>query len=104
MEDHGPPQRELRIGLDAEARLLETVVLVFDSGDELVIHAITARRKYWDLLPGGKAVPSLPVRVAESRSSCRNAGDGGGTQDLVSERRDRFVARGYYSFVSGSVV
>jgi hypothetical protein len=33
------------------ARLLETVVLVFSSGDEVVIHAMPARRKYLDLLP-----------------------------------------------------
>jgi hypothetical protein len=30
---------------------LETVVLVFESGDELVIHAMPARKKYIDLLP-----------------------------------------------------
>lgn len=33
------------------ARLLETVVLTLGGGDELVIHAIPARRKYLDLLP-----------------------------------------------------
>ncbi|MGB7450225.1 MAG: toxin, partial [Ornithinimicrobium sp.] len=31
--------------------LLETVVLTFASGDELVIHAMPARKQYWDLLP-----------------------------------------------------
>jgi len=36
---------------DSRARLLETVVLVFDGGDEMVIHAMPARRKYLDLLP-----------------------------------------------------
>nr|WP_300151489.1 hypothetical protein [Propionicimonas sp.] len=49
--DDGPPLRELRLGLDTRARLLETVVLVFDGGDELVIHAMPARKQYWDLLP-----------------------------------------------------
>lgn len=49
--DDGPPQRELRLGFDTSARLLETVVLVFKSGDEMVIHAMTARRQYLDLLP-----------------------------------------------------
>ena len=45
------PGRELRLGFDTHARLLETVVLVFDAGDEMVIHAMPARRKYFDLLP-----------------------------------------------------
>lgn len=43
--------RELRLGFDTQARLLETVVLVFESGDEMVIHAMPARKQYWDLLP-----------------------------------------------------
>ena len=47
----GPPDRELRLGFDAAARLLETVVIVFENGDEMVIHAMTARKKYLDLLP-----------------------------------------------------
>jgi hypothetical protein len=46
-----PPERQLRLGFDTSARLLETVVLVFDNGDEMVIHAMAARKKYWDLLP-----------------------------------------------------
>jgi hypothetical protein len=49
--DDGPPVRELRMGFDAKARLLETVVLVLEGGDELVIHAMPARRQYWELLP-----------------------------------------------------
>jgi hypothetical protein len=32
-------------------RLLETVVLVFASGEEMVIHAMPARKQYLDLLP-----------------------------------------------------
>ena len=51
LDENGPPGRELRLGFDTRARLLETVVLVFESGDELVIHAKPARRKYLDLLP-----------------------------------------------------
>lgn len=51
LEDDDWPHRELRLGFDTQARLLETVVLVFESGDELVIHAMPARRQYWDLLP-----------------------------------------------------
>ena len=49
--DDDSPARELRLGFDTTARLLETVVLVFDSGDYMVIHAMPARKKYLDLLP-----------------------------------------------------
>lgn len=49
--DDGPPERELRLGFVTGARLLETVVLVFESGEELVIHAMPARKQYLDLLP-----------------------------------------------------
>jgi hypothetical protein len=51
LEDDDWPHRELRLGFDTHARLLETVVLIFDSGEELVIHAMPARKQYWDLLP-----------------------------------------------------
>ena len=44
LDDDSPPYRELRLGFDTQARLLET-------GDECVIHAMPARRKYLDLLP-----------------------------------------------------
>lgn len=49
--DDGPPARELRLGFDSRALLLETVVLRLENGDELVIHAMPARRTYLDLLP-----------------------------------------------------
>ena len=48
--DDESPARQLRLGFDTRGRLLETVVLVFDSGNELVIHAMKARRQYLDLL------------------------------------------------------
>jgi len=51
LDGDGPPQRELRLGFDTNARLLETVVLVFASGEEMVIHAMPARKQYLDLLP-----------------------------------------------------
>ena len=44
------PARQLRLGFDASGRLLEVVVLRFDSGNELLIHAMKARRAYLDLL------------------------------------------------------
>lgn len=48
--DDDTPARQLRLGFDSRGRLLETVVLVFDSGNELVIHAMKARPKYLSLL------------------------------------------------------
>lgn len=49
--DDENPQRELRLGFDDAGRLLETVVLIFDSGNELIIHAMKARPQYVALLP-----------------------------------------------------
>jgi hypothetical protein len=48
--DDGHPAREFRLGLDSAGRLLELVVLRFDSGNELLIHPMKARRQYLDLL------------------------------------------------------
>lgn len=48
--DGDRPARQLRLGFDASGRLLEIVVLRFDSGNELLIHAMKARRQYLDLL------------------------------------------------------
>lgn len=49
LEDDSPA-RQLRLGFDSADRLLEVVVLRFDSGNELVIHAMKSRRRYLDLL------------------------------------------------------
>lgn len=49
--DDDSPARQLRLGFDNHGRLLETVVLVFDSGNELVIHAMRARPRMLELLP-----------------------------------------------------
>ena len=49
--DDDIPARQLRLGFDTRGRLLETVVLVFDSGNELVMHAMKARPQMLDLLP-----------------------------------------------------
>ncbi len=49
--DDAPAIRELRLGFDTRALLLETVVLVLESGDEVIIHAMPARKRYLDLLP-----------------------------------------------------
>jgi len=45
------PARQLRLGFETRGRLLETVVLVFDSGNELLIHAMKARPQLFGLLP-----------------------------------------------------
>ena len=49
--DEESPARQLRIGFDTQGRLLESVVLVFDSGEELVIHAMKIRKKVVALVP-----------------------------------------------------
>lgn len=47
-EEH--PQRELRLGFDHHARLLELVVLLWDDGTEEIIHSMPARKQYLALL------------------------------------------------------
>ena len=44
-------REELLLGLDTGARLLETVVLVLEKGEEMVIHAMPHAKKYLDRLP-----------------------------------------------------
>ncbi len=51
LEEDDWPHRELRLGFDTQVRLLETVVLIFESGEELVIHAMPARKQFLELLP-----------------------------------------------------
>lgn len=48
--DDDSPARQLRLGFDTAGRLLELVVLRFDSGNELVIHAMKVRQPYLGLL------------------------------------------------------
>jgi predicted hotdog family 3-hydroxylacyl-ACP dehydratase len=48
--DDESPARQLRLGFVATGRLLEVVVRRFDSGNELLIHAMKARHHYLDLL------------------------------------------------------
>ncbi|MFB7860190.1 toxin [Rhodococcus qingshengii] len=49
--DDDNPARQFRLGFDPGGRLLELVVLRFDSGNELLIHAMKSRSHYLDLLP-----------------------------------------------------
>ena len=48
--DDDNPARQFRLGFDPNGRLLELVVLRFDSGNELLIHAMKARSQDVDLL------------------------------------------------------
>lgn len=45
------PVSDFRLGFDPHGRLLELTVLVFDSGNEMLIHAMKARKQYLGLLP-----------------------------------------------------
>lgn len=48
--DEENPVRQFRLGLDSVSRLLELVAFRFDSGNELLIHAMKARPQYVDLI------------------------------------------------------
>lgn len=48
--DEENPQRELRLGFDTHARLLELVVLIWDDGTEEIIHSMRARKQYLTLI------------------------------------------------------
>ena len=48
LDGEDDPRRWLVIGVDPSGRLLELVLLVFDGGRELVIHAMKARQQYLD--------------------------------------------------------
>ena len=50
LDDNPSQWRELRLGFDTHARLLETVVIVASDGDELLIHVMKARPHYSKLL------------------------------------------------------
>lgn len=48
--DDDMPAKQFVLGFDRHGRLLELVVLTFDSGNQLVIHAMKARRHFIDLI------------------------------------------------------
>ena len=48
--DDDNPARQFRLGFDPNGRLLELVVLRFDSGNEVLLHAMKSRFHYLDLL------------------------------------------------------
>ena len=65
LKDNDWPHRELRLGFDTRARIFKTVVLVFESGEQLVIHAMIARKQYWDLLLWDDPPAHQLARVAQ---------------------------------------
>ncbi|MCA1781957.1 MAG: toxin-antitoxin system toxin subunit [Intrasporangiaceae bacterium] len=44
------PAKQFVLGFDRSGRLLELAIVTVDSGHQLVIHAMKARRKYLHLL------------------------------------------------------
>ena len=52
--DDDPPGRWLVLGPNRAGLMLELIVLVFDDGAEMAIHAMPMRSKYEELLPGGQ--------------------------------------------------
>lgn len=49
--DEESPARQMQLGFDTQGRLAETVVLVFDSGNKLMIHAMKSRPQMRGRLP-----------------------------------------------------
>jgi len=50
LDDENDPGRWLVVGIDQSGRVLEMVVLIFDSGGELLIHAMKARPQFLEEL------------------------------------------------------
>lgn len=50
-ESDDSPIPEFGLGFDMSGRLLELTVLIFDSGNEMIIHSMKARPQYVSLLP-----------------------------------------------------
>ena len=50
LDDEDDPRRWLVVGVGQSGRVLEMVVLVFDDGGELLIHAMKARPQFLDEL------------------------------------------------------
>ena len=49
--DDDSPRRHLILGADHSSNILEVIVLIFDDGREMAIHAMPIRSTYLDLLP-----------------------------------------------------
>ncbi|WP_310963097.1 hypothetical protein [Nocardioides terrisoli] len=84
------PHLELRLGFGTQARLLETVVLIFESGGEMVIHAMAARKQYLEPTALSRDFISPQGDPVVARSAGRSAA-GLVLADLVGLRRTRGV-------------
>jgi uncharacterized DUF497 family protein len=51
LDDDTTPARTLVLGPDRAGNMVELIVLYFDDGREMVIHAMPMRREYESLLP-----------------------------------------------------
>jgi hypothetical protein len=51
LDDETSPARTLVLGPDSAGNMLELIVLHFDDGRDMVIHAMPMRRQYESLLP-----------------------------------------------------
>ena len=59
LDDGDDLRRWLVLGVDESGRVLELVVLVFDDGYELLIHAMKARKQFMREIHSGSADPSV---------------------------------------------
>ena len=59
LDDEDDPRRWLVLGVDESGRVLELVVLVFDDGYELLIHAMKARKQFMREIHSGSADTSV---------------------------------------------
>ncbi len=59
IDEDGPPHRELRLGFDTQARMLETVVLILEAGDERDRRAL----RPLDATRGNDQLPVMPPAV-----------------------------------------
>ncbi|OLL16001.1 toxin [Actinomyces oris] len=55
LDDEDDPRRWIVLGADESGRVLELVVLVFDDGYELLIHAMKARKQFMHEIHSGSA-------------------------------------------------
>ena len=59
LDDEDDPRRWLVLGVDEYGSVLELVVLVFDDGYELLIHAMKARKQFMREIHSGSADTSV---------------------------------------------
>jgi hypothetical protein len=58
LEDDDSPRRTLVLGADTAGNMLELIALHFDDGRDLVIHAMSMRRRYQHMFPHPREPPT----------------------------------------------